>query len=58
MIELSNRIPSGMHLSVKRRNTSQKQHPVRDASLTGCVERSICPFFTERYITTGCQKLL
>ena len=56
MIEFSNRIPLGMHRSVKWRNTLQKQHPVRDASLTGCTERSVQTFSTERYIPIGMSK--
>ena len=53
MIEFANRIPLGMHLSVERRNISQKQHPVRDASLTGCTRRSLWIFSTERHIPNG-----
>ena len=56
MIEFSNCIPLGMHRSVERRNTLQKQHPVRDASLTGCTERSVRTFSTERNIPIGMSK--
>ena len=56
MIEFVNRIPSGMHLSVERRNTTQKQHPVRDASLTGCRGRSIQTFSTKRNIPNEMSK--
>ena len=50
MIEFSNCISLGMHRSVERGNTLQKQHPVRDASLTGCTGRNVRTFSTERYI--------
>jgi len=43
-------IPLGMYLSVERNNTPQKQHPVRDASLTGCKGRNVRSFSTERCI--------
>ena len=56
MIEFSNRIPLGMHLSVERRNTPQKQHPVRDASLTGCTGLCVWSFSTERHIPNGMSK--
>ena len=56
MIEFSNRIPLGMQLSVERSNTPQKQHPVRDASLTGCKERSVWSFSTDRHIPNGMSK--
>ena len=58
MIELSNRIPSGMHRSVERSNIPQKRHPVRDASLTGCTERSVRIFSTERHIPNGMLKVI
>ena len=53
MINFSNRIPLGMHRSVERKNNPQKQHPVRDASLTGCSERDVRTFSTERHIPNG-----
>ena len=53
MIEHSNSIPSGMYRLVKRSNAMQKRHPVRDASLTGCMGRYICLFSTERLIPNG-----
>ena len=56
MIEFSNRIPLGMQLSVERRNTPKKRHPVRDASLTGCKGRSVWSFSTERHIPDGMSK--
>ena len=56
MIEISNFIPLGMYRSVKRSSTMQKQHPVRDASLTGCAGKNICPFSTERLIPNGTSK--
>ena len=61
MIEISNFIPLGfiplgMYRSVKRSSTMQKRHPVRDASLTGCAGKNICPFSTERLIPNGTSK--
>ena len=47
------RIPLGTPRSVERRTTPQKQHPVRDASLTGCRGRNIRTFSTERHIPDG-----
>ena len=56
MIELSNRIPLGMYRSVERNNATQKRHPVRDASLTGCTKRNAQTFSTERRIPDGMPK--
>ena len=56
MIDFSNCIPSGMHLSVEKRNASQKQHPIKDASLTGCTGRCVWSFSTERHIPNGMSK--
>ena len=53
MIELLNRIPLGMYLSVGQSNTRQVQHPVRDASLTGCCVSGYSSFSTERHIPNG-----
>ena len=58
MIVNSNFIPLGMYLSVKRSNTMQKRHPVRDASLTGCVGKTPVHFLPRDTSLTGCQKLL
>ena len=52
------RIPSGMHLSVDRIQTPRMQHPVRDASLTGCTGRNIQTFSTERHIPDGMFKTI
>jgi len=41
MIGLLNSIPLGMHRSVEQGKKPQKQHPVRNASLTGCSERNV-----------------
>ena len=47
------RIPSGMHRSVENAATHAQQHPVKDASLTGCgVTRGAFPS-TGRYSLTG-----
>ena len=57
MIIFSTRIPLGMHLSVERKNTPQKQHPVRDASLTGCKGRCADSFSTDVVVLTDkCKK--
>ena len=56
MIINSNFIPLEMYRSVKRSNTMQKRHPVRDASLTGCAGKNTCPFSTERHIPNGMSK--
>jgi hypothetical protein len=54
MIEFCNLyIPLGMCRSVKRDNNNQTQHPVRDASLTGCKRYDIVAFSTERCIPNG-----
>ena len=47
-----------MHLSVERRNTPKKRHPVRDASLTGCSLRFVRTFSTERRIPNGMSKTM
>ena len=48
-----NRIPSGMHRSVENAAIRAQQHPVKDASLTGCgVIRGASPS-TGRYSLTG-----
>ena len=48
-----NRILSGMHRSVENAATRAQQHPVKDASLTGCgVIRGASPS-TGRYSLTG-----
>ena len=52
------RIPLGMDRSVEQRDTTQKRHPVRDASLTGCTGRNIRTFSTERRIPNGMPKAI
>ena len=58
MINLSNCIPLGMHLSVERKNTPQKPHPDRDASLSGCGKETFGYFLPSDTSLTGCHKLL
>ena len=47
------RIPSGMHRSVENAAPRAQQHPVRDASLTGCAATSAVCSSTERHSLTG-----
>ena len=45
-------IPSGMYRSVEKGNTALNLHPIGDASLTGCKEKGVMAFSTERCIPT------
>ena len=47
------RIPTGMHRSVKNAATRAQQHPVKDASLSGCGVTRGAFLSTERYSLTG-----
>ena len=56
MIDFCNaHIPSGMCRSVERENAHQNQHPVRDASLTGCGGSTSRHFLPSDAFLTECK---